>query len=95
MGVGLGLGTFLIARRTADAADEVTFWYATNPSETDDAKAVDAAWNKSHKPQVKAQPVPAGNSTEEVVPAAIAAVVIFIVFRRYFVQGIATTGLNE
>ncbi len=72
-GVGLGLGTFLIARGAAGAADNVTFWYATNPNETDYAKAVVAAWNKSNKPQVNAQPVPAGNSTEEVVLAAIAA----------------------
>lgn len=72
-GAALGLGAFFVVTGPAGAADNVTFWYATNPDETDYAKKIVAAWNKSNKPQVNAQPVPAGNSTEEVVLAAIAA----------------------
>jgi len=72
-GAALGLGLPLLSGLSAQAASSITFWYATNAQETDYAKAVVSAWNKSQTTQVKAQPVPAGNSTEEVVLAAIAA----------------------
>jgi multiple sugar transport system substrate-binding protein len=73
-GAALGLSVPVLSssyQQTA-AQEDVTFWYATNPSETDFAKAVVDAWNASQTTQVDAQPVPAGNSTEEVVLAAIA-----------------------
>lgn len=68
-----GLALPLLRSMPAAAAGNITFWYATNAQETDYAKKMVAAWNKTEKAQVKAQPVPAGNSTEEVVLAAIAA----------------------
>lgn len=71
LGIGASVSTLGVIR--VGAADKISFWYATNPSETDYAKAVVKAWNDSQKVQVDAQPVPAGNSTEEVVLAAIAA----------------------
>lgn len=71
--LGLALPAGVLAFGRAGAADSITFWYATNPNETDYAKQVVAAWNDSNDVKVDAQPVPAGNSTEEVVLAAIAA----------------------
>lgn len=70
---GLTLPAFAMAVDRAKAQGSITFWYATNPSETDYANEIVAAWNDSQEVQVDAQPVPAGNSTEEVVLAAIAA----------------------
>jgi len=72
-GMGLAATAGLSAAHRAEAQGTISFWYATNPNETDYAKEVVAAWNESHDVQVDAQPVPAGNSTEEVVLAAIAA----------------------
>jgi multiple sugar transport system substrate-binding protein len=73
--LALGIGLPLVSAGAARAQDGggISFWYATNPSETDFAVTVIDAWNASHDVQVDAQPVPAGNTTEEVVLAAIAA----------------------
>lgn len=50
-----------------------TFWYATNPSETEFAQTISEEWNASEDVQVRAQPVPEGTTSEEVMLAAIAA----------------------
>jgi multiple sugar transport system substrate-binding protein len=56
-----------------DTGGSITLWYATHPLEETFAKEIVAEWNSSHDVKVNAQPVPAGNSTEEVMLAAIAA----------------------
>ena len=51
----------------------LTFWSATNALELDFANQVAAEWNKSHPDvQVKVEPVPSGQSSEEVILAAMA-----------------------
>src|SRR5680860_1585246 len=71
--LGIALPTFTVVAGRVGAQDSITFWYATNPSETEFALQIVEAWNGSNDVQVDAQPVPSGNSTEEVVLAAIAA----------------------
>ncbi|WP_314146684.1 sugar ABC transporter substrate-binding protein [uncultured Leifsonia sp.] len=52
----------------------ITIWYSNNPQEVQWGKAMVSAWNSAHpKEQIKAQEVPAGKSTEEVIGAAITA----------------------
>ena len=52
----------------------ITIWYSNNTQEVEWGKAMVASWNSSHpKEQIKAQEVPAGKSTEEVIGAAITA----------------------
>ena len=52
----------------------ITIWYSNNEQEVQWGKSMVAAWNSAHpKEQIKAQEVPAGKSTEEVIGAAITA----------------------
>jgi multiple sugar transport system substrate-binding protein len=52
----------------------LTFWESTNPQEQAFTKPAVQQWNKQHSDiQIKLQDIPAGNSTEEVYAAAIAA----------------------
>jgi len=52
----------------------ITIWYSNNTQEVQWGKAMVADWNSAHpKEQIKAQEVPAGKSTEEVIGAAITA----------------------
>ncbi|MFF1875603.1 ABC transporter substrate-binding protein, partial [Kitasatospora herbaricolor] len=52
----------------------ITLWYSNNAQELQWGKAMVASWNSAHpKEQIKAQEVPAGKSTEEVIGAAITA----------------------
>lgn len=52
----------------------ITIWYSNNEQEVAWGKAMVAAWNADHpKEKIKAQEVPAGKSTEEVIGAAITA----------------------
>jgi multiple sugar transport system substrate-binding protein len=52
----------------------ITIWYSNNEQEVQWGKAMVSAWNSAHpKEQIKAQEVPAGKSTEEVIGAAITA----------------------
>ncbi|WP_348787370.1 sugar ABC transporter substrate-binding protein [Leifsonia sp. NPDC080035] len=52
----------------------ITIWYSNNPQEVQWGKAMVSSWNSAHpKEQIKAQEVPAGKSTEEVIGAAITA----------------------
>jgi len=52
----------------------ITIWYSNNAQEVQWGKAMVASWNSAHpKEQIKAQEVPAGKSTEEVLGAAITA----------------------
>jgi len=52
----------------------ITIWYSNNEQEVAWGKAMVASWNSAHpKEQIKAQEVPAGKSTEEVIGAAITA----------------------
>lgn len=51
----------------------LTYWSATNALELDFANQVAAEWNLQHpEVQIKVEPVPSGQSTEEVILAAIA-----------------------
>ncbi|MBW8871232.1 MAG: sugar ABC transporter substrate-binding protein [Leifsonia sp.] len=52
----------------------ITIWYSNNAQEVQWGKAMVSAWNSAHpKEKIKAQEVPAGKSTEEVIGAAITA----------------------
>lgn len=52
----------------------ITIWYSNNEQEVQWGKAMVKDWNSAHpKEQIKAQEVPAGKSTEEVIGAAITA----------------------
>lgn len=52
----------------------ITIWYSNNTQEVQWGKAMVSAWNSAHpKEKIKAQEVPAGKSTEEVIGAAITA----------------------
>jgi multiple sugar transport system substrate-binding protein len=51
----------------------LTYWSATHPLELDFANQVAAEWNTSHpEVQIKVEPVPSGQSSEEVILAAMA-----------------------
>ena len=51
----------------------LTYWSATNAQELEFANRVSAEWNAQHPGvQIKVEPVPAGQSSEEVILAAIA-----------------------
>ncbi len=52
----------------------ITIWYSNNAQEVQWGKSMVSSWNSAHpKEQIKAQEVPAGKSTEEVIGAAITA----------------------
>ncbi|GAB3576608.1 extracellular solute-binding protein [Leifsonia lichenia] len=56
------------------AKGPITIWYSNNAQEVQWGKAMVASWNSAHpKETIKAQEVPAGKSTEEVLGAAITA----------------------
>ena len=51
----------------------LTYWSATNAQELEFANRVAAEWNAQHSEvQIKVEPVPSGQSSEEVILAAIA-----------------------
>ncbi|MCK4577323.1 MAG: extracellular solute-binding protein [Candidatus Marinimicrobia bacterium] len=58
--------------RSASQANHLTYWCATNTFEIEFARQIVAEWNQdtTHFP-VRFQPVPSGQSTEEVILAAI------------------------
>ena len=57
----------------ADDRITLTYWCATNPDEVRFATETAAEWNSEHpKVQIKVEVVPAGQSSEEVVLAAVA-----------------------
>jgi len=57
-----------------DKHGAITIWYSNNESEIAWGKQMVAAWNADHpKELVKAQEIPAGKSSEEVIGAAITA----------------------
>ncbi|HYI51408.1 MAG TPA: extracellular solute-binding protein [Microbacterium sp.] len=57
-----------------DARGDITIWYSNNAGEIEWGKQMVEAWNADHPDeQVKAQEIPAGNSSEEVISAAITA----------------------
>ena len=52
----------------------ITVWYSNNAQEVAWGRAAVASWNKAHPDQqVSGEEIPAGNSSEEVITAAIAA----------------------
>ena len=60
---------------SSEANDHITltYWSATHPLELDFANQVAAEWNTSHPGvQIKVEPVPSGQSSEEVILAAMA-----------------------
>lgn len=57
-----------------DARGPITVWYSNNEQEVEWGKQMVEAWNAEHPDeQVKAQEIPAGASSEEVIGAAITA----------------------
>ncbi|MGW3248090.1 extracellular solute-binding protein [Streptomyces sp. NPDC001070] len=57
-----------------DAHGPITVWYSNNAQEVAWGKSMVAAWNSAHPDEkVKAQEIPAGKSSEEVIGAAITA----------------------
>ncbi|MFE0631287.1 extracellular solute-binding protein [Streptomyces sp. NPDC058864] len=58
----------------ADAHGPITVWYSNNAQEVAWGKSMVASWNAAHPDEkVKAQEIPAGKSSEEVIGAAITA----------------------
>ena len=59
---------------STDGRGEITIWYSNNEQEVAWGKQMVEAWNAEHPDeQVKAQEIPAGASSEEVIGAAITA----------------------
>ena len=57
-----------------EARGDIKIWYANNDTEIAWGKQMVEAWNADHPDeQIKAQEIPAGNSSEEVISAAITA----------------------
>jgi multiple sugar transport system substrate-binding protein len=58
----------------ADSRGDITIWYSNNENEVLWGKQMVEAWNADHPDeQIKAQEIPAGKSSEEVIGAAITA----------------------
>jgi len=58
----------------SDSRGDITIWYSNNETEIAWGKQMVSAWNADHPDeQVKAQEIPAGKSSEEVIGAAITA----------------------
>ena len=75
--VVLALGACASGGTSGDASTArgpITIWYSNNSSEIEWGKQLVTAWNADHpKEKVKAQEIPAGKSSEEVIGAAITA----------------------
>src|SRR6478735_2754365 len=57
-----------------DSHGDITIWYSNNEAEISWGKQMVEAWNADHpKEKIKAQEIPAGKSSEEVIGAAITA----------------------
>ncbi|TDN87540.1 extracellular solute-binding protein [Microbacterium sp. BK668] len=57
-----------------DSKGDITIWYSNNEAEIEWGKQMVEAWNADHPDeQIKAQEIPAGKSSEEVIGAAITA----------------------
>jgi multiple sugar transport system substrate-binding protein len=60
--------------KSAASKGPIKIWYANNPDEIAWAKKMVASWNSAHPDEkVRAQEIPAGKSSEEVIGAAITA----------------------
>ncbi len=69
-----GCGGEVEERTTADGPIRITYWCAQNPQERELAAELVAEWNAANPDiQVKVQPLPAGQSSEEVLLAAVVA----------------------
>src|SRR3546814_10804117 len=65
-GGGVGCGS--------ESRSDITIWYSNNASEIAWGEQIVEAWNADHPDeQVRAQEIPAGSSSEEVIGAAITA----------------------
>src|SRR6202161_3223122 len=75
MGVAAcGGGGGVSARTATDAYGPITIWYSNNSAEVARGEQVVASWNKSHPDQqVSGEQIPSGQSSEEVIGAAITA----------------------
>ena len=69
-----GGGGGVSARTATDAYGPITIWYSNNATEVAWGEQVVASWNKSHPgQQVSGEQIPSGQSSEEVIGAAITA----------------------
>lgn len=69
-----GGGGGVSARTATDAYGPITIWYSNNAQEVAWGEQVVASWNKSHPgQQVSGEQIPSGQSSEEVIGAAITA----------------------
>ena len=60
--------------RSQDSRGDITIWYSNNEAEIAWGKQMVEAWNADHADeQIKAQEIPAGESSEAVIGAAITA----------------------
>src|ERR1700693_4585315 len=79
LGLALGVGACsggggISARTATDAYGPITIWYSNNAEEVAWGEQVVASWNKSHPgQQVSGEQIPSGQSSEEVIGAAITA----------------------
>jgi multiple sugar transport system substrate-binding protein len=71
---GCATGTTVAGPSARTKHGPITIWYSNNAQEVTWGKAMVASWNKAHPSEpIRAQEVPAGKSTEEVIGAAITA----------------------
>ena len=71
----LFLGCRSLRQQAVDGSSQLTltYWSATNAQELEFANTVAAEWNNQHREvQIKVEPVPSGQSSEEIIMAAIA-----------------------
>src|ERR1700684_1346695 len=69
-----GAGAGASARTATDAYGPITIWYSNNAAEVAWGEQVVASWNKGHPgQQVSGEQIPSGQSSEEVIGAAITA----------------------
>lgn len=79
LGLALGVaacggGGGVSARTATEAYGPITIWYSNNAAEVAWGEQVVASWNKSHPDQqVSGEQIPSGQSSEEVIGAAITA----------------------
>src|SRR5918994_1090896 len=68
-----------------DGRITLTYWSATNALELDFANQIASEWNQQHpEVQIKVEPVPSGQSSEEVILAAIASQTTPDIFANIF-----------
>jgi multiple sugar transport system substrate-binding protein len=59
------------SRQSSNNTKQITYWSSSNNSEIEFANTLVDNWNKSHSVKISYQPVPEGQSSEEIILAAV------------------------